>query len=360
LYVRQDDPRGHRFVESAAPDPGALGDGDVLVRIEKFGFSANNVTYAVLGRSDVINYFDFFPTGDSGWGRVPVWGIGVVAASRHAQLPIGERIYGYFPLARWVSLQPARSTPQGFDVERGALPSVYNQYAFTRSDPFHLPGREDAMIVFRPLVLTGILLDDFIADGNDYFGADSVVIASASSKTSFGLAYVLSRRARGRPTIGLTSARHASFVRGLGLYSRVVTYDEIGELPAGDTAVFVDVAGDGGVREALRRRLGSGLKASITVGLSHWDQSGGAAIDAAGGGEPTMFFFAPAWVEKRREDWGAAVLADKIVGTWREFMGQVGAWVRIVPGAGRDAVASVYARMVDGRCGPDEAHVLSL
>ncbi len=359
LFVRQDDPRRFRFVESSAPEPAALAEGEVLARIEKFGFSANNVTYAVLGKSDIINYFDFFPTDEAGWGRVPVWGMGVIAASRHPDLLCGERMYGYFPLARYARLRAARMTPFGFDVDRGALPAVYNQYTLTRSDPFHLPGHEDTMIVFRPLVLTSILLDDFIADGHDYFGAESITIASASSKTSFGLAAMLVRRNAGRAIVGLTSARHAAFVEKLGVYSRVVTYDEIGKLPAVPT-VFVDVAGDAGVRDAARSRLGSNLRTTITVGLSHWDKAGGAPAAAATSSEPTLFFFAPAWVEKRREDWGAAALGQKIAGAWLEFMGRAGEWVRIVHGAGNDAVASVYARMVDGRCGPEDAHVLSL
>lgn len=358
LFVGTDDPRRHRFVEGPPPE---ASDGEVLVRIEKFGFSANNVTYAVLGKSAIINYFDFFPTGEAGWGRVPVWGMGTITASRHPELAVGERLYGYFPLARRVVLRPSARTALGFDVDRGALPAVYNQYTLTRTDPFYVPGHEDAMIVFRPLVLTSILLDDFIADGNAWFGADSVTIASASSKTSFGLAHVLARRDAGRPVVGLTSARNAAFVRGLGLYTEVVTYDDVAALPRDRTTVFVDVAGDARVRTALRARLGANLRTTITVGLSHWDQAGGAAAVAASGGEQsTVFFFAPAWVEKRRADWSMPVFAQKIGGAWSEFMGSVDRLVRIVHGTGTDAVASVYARMVDGTCGPDEAHVLSL
>ena len=49
-----------------------------------------------------------------------------------------------------------------------------------------------------------------------------------------------------------------------------------------------------------------------------------------------------------------------VVGAWQRFMSEAGRWVQVVRGKGRDAVASVYERMLDGRCGPDEAHVLSL
>jgi hypothetical protein len=360
LLVRQNDPRQWRFVEAPVPDHDALDEGELLVRVEKFGLSANNVTYAVLGKSDVINYFDFFPSDEPGWGRVPVWGMGAITASKHRELAAGERMYGYFPLARYARLRPARSTALGFDVDRGPLPAVYNQYTLTRTDPLYLPGREEAMIVFRPLVLTGILLDDFIAEGNGWFGAQSVLVASASSKTSAGLAFMLSRRRSGRAIIGLTSPRHVPFVEALGLYSRVVPYTAIGDLSRDATAVFVDVAGDAGVSGAVRERFGSNLKATITVGLSHWDQARGRVAAASTGGEPTLFFFAPAWVEKRRADWGPAALGQKIAGAWREFMGDVDRWVRIVRGEGRETVGAVYARMVDGQCGPDEAHVLSL
>jgi hypothetical protein len=360
LLVRQDDPRQFRIVSAPAPESSTLSEVELLVRVEKFGFSANNVTYAVLGKSPIINYFDFFPTAEEQWGSVPVWGMAVITASRHPDLAQGERMYGYFPLARYARLRPARLTPFGFDVDRGGLPGAYNQYTLTRTDPFYVAGHEEAMIVFRPLVLTGILLDDFIADGNDYFGARSIVIASASSKTSFGLAFMLARRHSDRAIIGLTSARNLPFVKGLGLYSQVMTYEDIGALPQDVTTVFVDVAGDAGVRTALRTRLGSNLATTITVGLSHWDKTGGPPTSEAVGSEPTVFFFAPAWLERRREDWGSTALGQNILGAWQEFMERAEGWVRIVRAEGKDAVASVYASMVDGRCGPGDAHVLSL
>jgi len=358
LIVRQDDPRAFRLVETPATDVAALDDGELLVQVEKFGFSANNVTYAVLGKSPLINYFDFFPGADPGWGKVPVWGMGTVAASRHREYPVGERMYGYFPLARYARLRPAQTTPLGFEVDRGALPSVYNSYTLTARDPFYVQGHEDAMIVFRPLILTGILLDDFIAEGNDYFGARCIVIPSASSKTAFGLAFMLARRHTDRTVVGLTSAGNAAFVRNLGFYSQVKTYDEIATLAEAPTVV-VDVAGDGRIRTALLQRLGSHLTTTITVGLSHWEQAGAAPAEMSSG-DSTVFFFAPAWLEQRRADWGPAVLGQRIVGAWHEFMERAETWVHIVRGEGPDAVKAVYTSMVEGRPGPDEAHVLSL
>jgi NADPH-dependent curcumin reductase CurA len=51
-----------------------------------------------------------------------------------------------------------------------------------------------------------------------------VVVSSASSKTSSALAFQLSLR-EGIAVVGLTSARSAEFVRELGVYDHVVSYD---------------------------------------------------------------------------------------------------------------------------------------
>jgi Protein of unknown function (DUF2855) len=44
-----------------------------------------------------------------------------------------------------------------------------------------------------PLFITSFVLDDFLAD-NDDFGADQIVISRASSKTSAGAAMCIARR----------------------------------------------------------------------------------------------------------------------------------------------------------------------
>lgn len=51
-------------------DDKALGDGEILVKVDQFGLSSNNITYAALG--DFMNYWKFFPTGQDGWGHMPV------------------------------------------------------------------------------------------------------------------------------------------------------------------------------------------------------------------------------------------------------------------------------------------------
>ncbi len=59
FVVRQADLGSHRFDEVPHLETLELETDDVALRIERFAFTANNVTYAVLGRS--MSFFGFFP-----------------------------------------------------------------------------------------------------------------------------------------------------------------------------------------------------------------------------------------------------------------------------------------------------------
>ena len=64
--------------DSDLSDRSEPGPGQALLRVDLFGFSANNITYATFG--DAMGYWAFFPARD-GYGRVPVWGFADVVAS---------------------------------------------------------------------------------------------------------------------------------------------------------------------------------------------------------------------------------------------------------------------------------------
>ena len=167
---------------------------------------------AVFG--DMLGYWKFFPAqGD--WGRIPVWGIGTVIDSSASAVQRGSRYYGYFPMSGHLLVTPGKVTPAGFvdrSEHRHELPPVYNHYALM-SDATGFPARQDnQQMVYRPLFTTSFMLDDFFED-NAYFGAESIVLASASSKTAFGTAFMM--RDRPQTVIGLTSSANRAFVEGL-------------------------------------------------------------------------------------------------------------------------------------------------
>ena len=58
-----------RFLYTDPPSPD---DGEALLRVESFGLTSNNITYAVFG--EAMNYWDFFPASGPEWGKLNVWG----------------------------------------------------------------------------------------------------------------------------------------------------------------------------------------------------------------------------------------------------------------------------------------------
>lgn len=355
VLVDRDDYRNVRVVDASPPE---LDAGQMRLRVRSFGLTANNVTYAAAG--DLIGYWTFFPAprtvDDVSWGRVPVWGFADVVESRVDEVAEGERLFGYLPMSTELVVEPTRITEASLvdgSTHRSALPVVYNQYVRCAADPGYAPDHEAEQMLYRPLFFTSFLIDDAL-DDEDFFGADTVVLASASSKTAFGTAFLLRRREDVR-VLGLTSEANAAFVRSLGCYDQVHTYDEIEELPDGRT-VFVDMSGDGDVVRRVHERYADDLIHSMVVGLTHWEDRRAPSAPLPGPA-PTMFF-APSRIEQRRLDWGPGGLEDRLAAAWSPFLSFVEGRVAIEHHHGSDAVVDVFTSLVDNRTSPDVAHVL--
>jgi Protein of unknown function (DUF2855) len=339
----------------AAP-PSDLEPGQARLRVDAFGLTANNVTYAAMG--DALRYWDFFPAHDTGWGRVPVWGYATVVATAHDEVTDGARVYGYLPMSTQVVMTPQRVDERGFidaAPHRAAMPSAYNGYLRTDTDPIHDPAREDHRMLLWPLFFTSFMIEDLL-DDNGLFGATTAVVSSASSKTAIGTAFQLHRRGAAE-VVGLTSPGNVRFVEGLGVYDRVVTYDDVARLPDA-VAVFVDIAGDGAVRNAVHHAYGDRLAYSMMVGATHWDRP--APPPEALPGAPPTFFFAPDQIAKRAAEWGRADLDDRVASAWRAYVEFADGWLEVRRGAGPDAVGRAYAELVEGRADPTAGHILSM
>ena len=352
FLVKRGDLRECRVAESEPPE---IETGQALLRVDTFGLTANNVTYAVLG--DAMSYWDFFPAAD-GWGRVPMWGFADVERSEADGFDAGARVYGYLPPSSHLVVTPTRADEHGFvdgSPHRAALPSTYQRYTMVDADPFYRADTEEMQMLLRPLFFTSFLIDDQLAD-DGLAARGPVLVSSASSKTAIGAAFLLAQREEVE-LVGLTSPRSAEFVEGLEIYGRVVTYDAIDSLER-VPATFVDIAGDGGVRRAVHSHFGDELAYSMAVGVTHWEEFG------AGGGElpgpsPSLFF-APDRVVKRSKDWGAAGLQTMVADAWHPFCDWTAGWLEVVRGQGFDAVRSAYLDALEGRVEPKTAHVLTL
>jgi hypothetical protein len=352
FLVKRDDFRECRIEES---EPPVIEPGQALLRVDSFGVTTNNITYAVMG--DALSYWKFFPAAD-GWGRVPMWGFAEVEGSEADGVEAGARVYGYLPPSSHLAVTPRSVGAGGFtdgSPHRAELPSAYHRYLLSDGDPFYRPDSEDVQILLRPLFFTSFLIDDQLAD-DGLVDAGPILISSASAKTAIAAAFMLAQR-HGAQLIGLTSPRNAEFVDGLGIYDRTVTYDEIGSLEP-ETATYVDIAGDADVRQAVHSRYGDELARSMAVGISHWEDLAGGDGELPG---PTpKFFFAPDRLTKRAADWGPAGLEERAADAWHPFCEWTAGWLEVVHGNGFEGLEEAYLDVLEGRVEPRTAHVVTL
>lgn len=346
-----------------------LAEGQVRIHIARFALTSNNITYAAFG--DAMNYWRFFPIDgveEPGWGRIPVWGFGTVSESRHADVPVGERLYGYFPMASSVVLTPGKVTSLSFmdtAPHRAELHAVYNQYTRTATDPFYTADTEDAQALLRPLFITSWLIDDFLAD-NAWFRAAAhpgqraiMLLSSASSKTAYGTAFQMAQR-EGIEVVGLTSVGNVAFCESLGCYHRVLTYEQLDQIAVDAPCIYVDFAGNAAFRKTLHTHC---------KGLVHSSSIGGTHVTALGGGrdlpgpKPTLFF-APAQIKKRSMEWSPQGLNQRLVKAWQAFIAKVAnpqqPWLEVQHHTGAEAVQAAYAQVLAGRGDPRLGHMLSL
>jgi hypothetical protein len=353
IHVKRDQFDQARIEEGDLPAPET---DQVLVAVDKFALTANNVTYAVAG--DMVGYWQFYPVGDD-WGIVPVWGIGEVVASGNESIPVGERLYGFFPMASHALLTLGEVTP-GSCVEtsdqRRELPAVYNSYRRTAADPEFLQAMEDERCLYFPLFMTSYLIYDFLQD-KDFFGAKQILIGSASSKTAFGLAKLLRDCEYPIEVIGITSPSNRQFVDSLEFCDGVLAYGEEEQLDATIPSVFVDMSGDGKLTAAVHGRLQDQLRYSCAVGATHWESFG--TQQELPGPEP-VFFFAPAQIVKRDEEWGSGVLMARAAEAVADVIRSVAGGVEIHRVTDSSTAVSTWQALVANQVPPSRGIMVSL
>ena len=342
-------------------DFGPLAEGHVRFRIDRLAVTANTVTYAVVG--DMLGYWDFFPTGDPEWGRVPAMGWADVVESAHPEVATGDRFYGWFPMATHldVLVSPIAEGLRDDGPHRADHAAVYRTYTRTTDDPRYpklspddeaLGDAEDRHALLRGLFLTGFLADAHL-DSDDYYGAEQVIVLSASSKTAIGFAAQASKRPLA--VVGITSPANVDFVRSLGCYLDVVTYDDISSLPV-IPSVSVDMAGNGAALEAVHAHLDDQLLHSMTIGKSHHD-SPPASLTT---GPSPQFFFAPTAAGRLLESWGPDEFQRRADTATHEFVSASNDWLTVQRSQGPDAAAATWREVYEGSVPPDIGRIISL
>jgi len=352
--VRKDDLRQVRCVRVTRPQ---IGPDEILLEIEHFALTANNITYGVFG--EAMQYWAYFPR-EHGWGCIPVWGFARVMQSNVTDIDVGERVYGYLPMSTHLSLKPQRLSPHGFvdgAEHRAKLPAAYQRYSRVSRDPRHDAAHEDEQALLWPLFMTSFLIADLLVE-HALFGGKAVLLSSASSKTALGLAQCMQANRPGScEIIGLTSAANRSFCERSGYYDRVLEYSQLQELNASLDCVYVDMSGNGRLLHDLHHHFGEHLRYSCMVGGTHWERR--ETQHALPGAKPT-FFFAPERIRKRQQDWGPGGVEQRFAVAWQRFLPTVSAWLQVSRAQGPAAVEARYRELLEGQTRPETGHILKL
>lgn len=357
-----------KIIETEKPEIVA---GETLLKIDHFGFTANNVTYAVAG--DTLNYWQFFPAtsdnpDDSTMGIIPVWGFADVVESTVEELPVGDRLFGYFPPADYLVIQPTKVKAHSVvdaSEHRQSLAAPYNRYQRVLADPTYNPKFDAARMLLGPLHLTSFCLWDAMKS-NDWYDAKQIMILSASSKTSLGLALALSQDEDSPTIIGFTSLNNKAFVESLGYYDQVIAYEDLDtqvdtELSDASVATaIVDMSGNLGLVASLHSHFGDAMKQTLKVGLTHWDELNNSEAKQTINNERSEFFFAPGHIQKRYQDWGAAEFDKRSRGFMLKAATDTMSWMDINLLDGLTGLEEVYDDVCNGKVSPKTGLVIKL
>ena len=336
-------------VEVLDEPPAELADGQVRLAVDVFGMSANNISYAMTG--EFLGYWAHFPVDDTR-GCVPVWGFADVAESRHPDIGVGERIFGYLPMATDVVVQPEEISDLAFSdsiEHRSALHPWYRRLYRCAADPVYRAEAEGLQATVWALFMTGWAIADDLAGS-----AQTVVASSASSKTSLALAWAMRELGVDVEVVGLTSAANAAFVEQSGVYDSVRTYEDLDVSDLDGPVAYVDFAGNAGLKERVHTALGDRLTDSVIVGGTH--QGGDPATGDLVGPAP-RFFFIPD-VAEAAED-GHAGFHTRFADALAAFAPWIDGLLELDEASGVDAVVAAYDELLAGNPGPTRSKVLS-
>jgi len=368
----------------------ALERDEIRMSVDKVGLSANNMFYAQMGEAPFLKFFAVYPVPHrQDLANVPAWGTATIIASAHADFQVGEQYRGFLHITDVVQMK-AKRTPEGFVAyggNRDKLNKAYNGFIKvkdTKSSPFQGTGsKADLATVAAPGALSAFLLCELMRM-NAFYGGNSIVLTSASSKLSLATAFLLkAERADGtiKRVVGYSSPSHVAFVRSTGSFDEVLTYDQ--DLPADESLkpVLIDVAGDARIYRRLQKRLAKGL----AVGGTHssaksstfaaFGPSGilklvGSMLAPPAVGQwldkrvhPRLeMFFAPTVLTQLAARWGRSVLDEKCDAALASFVDAAleNHWITVVRAETLPAIQAEYQRIVEATVPPSEAIILSL
>ena len=331
-----------------------LNDGEVRFKIQKYALTSNNITYAVSGFQ--LKYWDFFPVDETN-GIIPVWGYGEIVESKNDAVKVGERCYGYFPMADFLTISPINVNAFGFSdgaEHRKELAPIYNYYSIISADPTFNQETEDYIPIIKPLFATSFLIYHHLKSQN-FLDAEQVILTSASSKTGMALAFMLKQNQAtdGKKIIGLTSARNVDFVKSTGYYDEVIAYENANNDIKNIGSFVVDFAGNFKSLIDLSDNLGDNLKHITLVGLTDWK-----GVGAFNKVPKSKFFFAPSHIQRMYKAKGVEQANMELNKALVSFIKDTKSLIELEFVNDFDTLKQLYLDMVDGKVNPKKGYII--
>ena len=323
-----------------------------ILEIQTFGFSANNITYALLG--DRFGYWGFFPASE-GYGITPVWGFAKVVQSNTDALKVGELVYGYLPMATHLLIHADKITASGFSdshPQRRSISPVYDHYIRCEADPSYHQSMESWILTFRPLFTTSFVLAYTLSDRMPAHKG-SVFITSASSKTAYGTAQILRTIMPDVRLVGLTSAGQTAFVEQTGCYDDVISYDDLSQDTVAESDWILDFSGDQGRLSKLRSHHSTATERTLLIGATD--------VEAQGLREKVSIghvFFAPDEVRRYTKEWGSEEFQKRYFQHWQSFVKHFKPLLSEHSQSGAQAIVKQFQQFLNGKVDPKVMHVL--
>ncbi|WP_100644615.1 DUF2855 family protein [Alteromonas facilis] len=327
-------------------------DNAVVLKTEEFGFSSNNITYALLG--DRFGYWGFFPA-SAGYGITPVWGFATVIESNTPELEVGEQVYGYLPMATHLVVHADKITDHSFmDVnpKRQSISPVYDQYIRCKTDPSYSDALKTWILTFRPLFTTSFVLAYALKERKCDEQA-TIWMTSASSKTAYGTAQILREVMPNARLMGITSAKQVDFVEQTGCYDSVFTYDQLDENTIGNSDWLLDFAGDQSRLVGWRASHENAKERTLLIGATDVGAQEIARTSTVG-----HVFFAPDEVRNFTKSWGAKTFQERYVQHWRGFIEHFQSILQEQSHTGVQAIVKEFQAFLNGEVDPRTMHVM--
>ncbi|SMY18620.1 unnamed protein product [Zymoseptoria tritici ST99CH_1A5] len=234
----------------------------IRAQISLLAITGNTYTYARGGAT--LHWWDAYPVpsgpdlSPAEWGIVPTWGFADVVDSTIVGIPVGSRLFGFWPTARMavdLKLEEGSSEGHWLEVsdERRSLMAMYNRYRLVVPDGSRNASDQEALMAGCAVWQAGWLLSRFIfaaggsgeipihpLGGELSWSRDDadlsravVVSLAASSKTGQAFGWAMRKR-DGRTDGPLALLEATSNVEGIGgrgggvsVPSKVVMYSEL-------------------------------------------------------------------------------------------------------------------------------------